>query len=392
MSRRLRVLFYIGTMHAGGAERQVVELIKHLDRNQFEPVLGLATKQGALLAEIPPDVPVHAFQMSESQGRRFGMGRLFRWKFLSRLLQHERIDVVYDRTFLATLDIGPATWVRKTPRISAVVADPRIQMDLYFPKRQFLWKRFAKRVYRSANLVLANSEGLRQQVLDYFQLPADQVRVLRNVLDTDRLDRMASERIDVDDAARFRLLTVGRIDQHKGHGDLLEAVRRLVHDHGQNEILWQIIGDGPTRVSLMEEVQRKNLINHVQWLGIQTNPYPYYRAANLFCLPSLTEGSPNVLLEALALGTPVISTDCPSGPRELLEQGRWGYLVPMQNPSALVEAILDRIVHPEAWLARATQAKPVIREQYAPALGVKHLEDLLREAAGKSASQSEPLA
>src|SRR4029079_13309835 len=115
---------------------------------------------------------------------------------------------------------------------------------------------------------------------------------------------------------------------------------------------------------LLAETQRLQLTSHVKWHGIVQNPYPYYRSADLFCLPSLTEGSPNVLIEALAVGTPVISTDCPSGPREILEDGRWGALVSMQSPPALAAALADRIANPATWLERAAQAKPVIRARY----------------------------
>lgn len=396
---RLRVLFYIATLDAGGAERQLLELLRHLDRARFDPILGLTTRQGPLLADVPPDVPIHAFQETPSGPRRFGLGRLARWRFLSNLLRQKRIDVVYDRTLQATLDTGPATWWRNTPRISAVVADPRIQMDLYFPRRQWLWRRFAQRVYRSASIVLANSQGLRRQVIDYFDLPPDHVRLLPNVLDASRLDRLAIDATEADSGKRkledeqtlsglrpsnqFRILTVGRIDEHKGHRDLLEAVRILVHDQGRSQLLWQIIGDGPTRVPLLAEIQRLNLGSHVEWLGVMTNPYPHYRAVNLFCLPSLTEGSPNVLLEALALGTPVVSTDCPSGPREILEDGRWGTLVPMQDPAAMAEVIAARMDHPNDGMDRAAHAKSVIRERYDVAPGVRKLENLLIEAAGQ---------
>ncbi len=390
MPHRLRVLFVIGTMGGGGAERQVLECLRNLDRLKFQPFLYLARRTGELLADVPADVPIDSFWDNFPRWQaRFcwltGSTRPVRWKHLARVLRDRRIDVIYDRTFLATLDAGPATWWRKTPRISAVVADPRIQLDLYFPRRQWLWRRFARRVYRTANIVLANSQGLRQRVIDYFDLPADHVRELPNMLDSARLDRLAATPQATGDAnrSRFRILTVGRIDEHKGHRDLLEAVRILVQDRNRPQILWQIIGDGPNRVPLLEEVQRLKLGPHVEWLGVMTNPYPCYRAADVFCLPSLTEGSPNVLLEALALGTPVVSTDCPSGPREILEDGRWGALVPVQNPSALAEAIAGRMDHPQDWIIRAAQAKPVIRKRYATESGVRRLEELLIEAAGR---------
>ncbi|MFO0920040.1 MAG: glycosyltransferase, partial [Planctomycetaceae bacterium] len=183
---------------------------------------------------------------------------------------------------------------------------------------------------------------------------------------------------------RFRILTVARIDRHKGHRDLLEAVRKVVQEYGRSELLWQIVGDGSERIALETEVQALGLADRVAFVGAVANPYPYYRAADLFCLPSLTEGLPNVLLEALALGAPVLSTDCQSGPREILEDGKWGTLVPVQDPAALAAAIEDRMANPEIWRERAQAAQPVIRKRYDAARGVRMLEEMLLEASSKT--------
>src|SRR4051812_921383 len=107
---RIRVLFVIGSMGGGGAERQVLEILKRLDRTRFEAVLYLANKQGELLPEVPPDVPVFAFWdgLPESRVRRIfrqlKLTRLMRQIYLAQVLRQQRIDVIYDRTYLATLD------------------------------------------------------------------------------------------------------------------------------------------------------------------------------------------------------------------------------------------------------------------------------------------------
>ncbi len=377
---RLRVLFYVATMDVGGAERQMLELLRRIDRTRFEPVLGLAVRQGPLLDEIPTDVPVQACQEAANESRA-GIGRLDRWRFLAKLLKRERIDVVFDQTFQATLDIGPAAWWQGTPRVSMIVADPQVQLDLYFPRRQWVWKRFSDWVYRTATIVLVNSEGLRRQVIASFGPRYQRTQVLPNVINLSRLDQLAAEPI-VPRPGRFRLLTVARIDRHKGHRDLLEAVRLLVVERGHRELLWQIVGDGAERSALETEVHRLRLTDHIEFLGSVGNPYPYYRAADLFCLPSLTEGLPNVLLEALALGAPVLSTDCKSGPREILEDGKWGTLVPVQDPKSLAAAIEDRMAHPDVWLEQARTAQPVIRERYDAGRGTRRLEEFLFTACG----------
>src|SRR5579885_3672760 len=134
---RLNVLCYIGSLEAGGAERQVIEILKHLDRDKFVPHLSLAHRQGALLNDVPGDVPIDCCTPSG------GSGKLTRWKRIRRLaqiLRKRRIDVVYDRTYLATLDAAAACRLRPTPRLSAAVADPAVQFTMYARSPKWLWK------------------------------------------------------------------------------------------------------------------------------------------------------------------------------------------------------------------------------------------------------------
>ncbi|HET6423205.1 MAG TPA: glycosyltransferase, partial [Planctomycetaceae bacterium] len=270
MTRRLRVLFYIGSMHAGGAERQVVEMLRHLNRERFEPMLALASREGSLLSEVPADVPLLAFADPDT-GRqpwsRWGVGFLRRSRWLSRLLRTQRCDVVYDRTYLATLDTAWACWSRGVPRISAAVADPRVQFEMYARRLPALRRRYGKWTYHTAAKVLANSAGLQQQMIDYWQLPPEQVLVQPNGLDFERIEQRSREQTIPKNPGEIRLLTVGRIDEDKGHIDLLNALEELVRRRGHRELKWQILGVGPCMETLRQEVAAKGLTSHVEFVG-----------------------------------------------------------------------------------------------------------------------------
>ncbi len=383
----LRILCYIGSLEAGGAERQVVEVLRHLDRSRFEPLLLLAHRRGSLLHDVPDDVPVLC-ATPELWFRVPGLTRWARlWRFAT-ILREQRIDVVYDRTYLAALDAAVACCWRRTPRLSAAVADPRVQFAMYARWPRWLWKRVSKWAYRSAQQVLANSEGLRQQLVDFWQLPAEQVVVQPNAYDFDRMDRLAAERLTPLATGRTILLTVGRIDADKGHRDFLTALRRLVHGRGRRELLWRIVGDGPDAAALKTQVEADGLGAQVEFLGVVPNPFPEYRAADLFCLPSRTEGLPNVLIEALACGTPVLSTDCPSGPREILQEGACGSLVPVGDAVAMADAIEDFCRDPEPWQDQARVGQASVRERFAATTTIRKLEALLMQAALACAAPS----
>jgi glycosyltransferase involved in cell wall biosynthesis len=373
MTERVRLLCYIGSLNAGGAERQVLEILHGLDRARFAPHLLLAHRSGPWLAEVPADVPL--FCCSDAAAPVAGkLARWRRWRYFAQLLRDLRIDLVYDRTYLATLDAAVACWLRPTPRMSAAVADPAVQFRLYARRPVFLWRALSRWAYHSANLVLANSEGLRRQLIAYWRLPPEQVVVQPNAVDFERLDRLAAEPCPFPPDGRFRLLTVGRIDDDKGHVDLLAALAELVQREGWRDWLWQVIGTGPRKTLLREQVAQNHLSEHVQFLGVVNNPFPYYRAADLFVLPSRTEGFPNVLLEALACGTPVIAADCDSGPRELLAHGRYGQLTPVRDPPALAAALREGRQQIERWRAAAAEGRAFVRKRFSRDRVLRQLE------------------
>lgn len=385
MNDRVRVLCYIGSLDAGGAERQVLDILHGLDRRRFMPHLLLAQRSGTWLPEVPDDVPV--FACTEPGEPPAGkLSRWSRWRRFAQVLHAQQIDLVYDRTYLATLDAAVACRWRPTPRISAAVADPAVQFRLYARAPRWLWRAVSRWAYHSADLVLANSEGLRQQLLEFWNLPPEHVVVQPNALDLERMTRLAAEPCPVPRDERFRLLTVGRLDDDKGHAQLLAALAELVHQDGWNDVLWQVIGSGPREAFLKAEATRLGLERSVQWLGVVANPFPFYQAADVFVLPSRTEGFPNVLLEALACGVPVISTDCPSGPRELLEGGRFGQLVPVGQPSALAQALREVRREYARWQAAAEAGRQLVRCRYARPIVVQQLETRMLEVLERASS------
>ncbi len=386
-TRRLRVLFVIGTMSGGGAERQVVEILRLIDRSRFEPLLYLATRTGELLASIPSDVPILAFRDESPETwmqrfvRRCKLSPVARYLHLAGVLRRERIDVIYDRTYRATLDAAGATWFRPTPRLSCCVIDPQPELEMHARRgRGLIWK-IARSAYRRASLVLANSVGLRGRVIDYFRLPPDHVVTCRNLLDLDRLDRLANEPLPMNLLSEpFLLVAAGRLHAQKGYHYLLEAIDELVNRR-QRQLRLVVLGTGELQSQLEEFVRDHGLQQHVTFAGFVANPLPWFRQANLFVLPSLFEGLPNSLLEAVACGTPALATDCPSGPSEILDEGRLGGLVAPADAGALADTIQAAMdCYPE-WQQRAVLARESVRQRYDASTGMRELETLIERVA-----------
>nr|WP_241878977.1 glycosyltransferase [Psychrobacter sp. PraFG1]UNK05619.1 glycosyltransferase [Psychrobacter sp. PraFG1] len=136
------------------------------------------------------------------------------------------------------------------------------------------------------------------------------------------------------------VLAVGRLTHQKDFATLIHAFKKVLKNKACNLI---ILGEGELRCELEKLIKDLNLQDNVQLPGFVNNPYAWMSKADLFVLSSIYEGFGNVLVEAMACGTPVVSTDCPSGPSEILENGRWGSLVPTNDPDSLAEAILKAL-------------------------------------------------
>ena len=369
-------------MGGGGAERQVVEILKHLDRSRFRPALYLAHRSGELLDEVPADVPIYSFWEGFAGTIRSKIHcvlrttGLVRWRHLARVLAKERIDIVYDRTYLATLDAAGACWFQPTARVSACVCDPEPELRSYARRLPLFARRFSRWAYSSASVVLANSAGLRRKLVEFYSLPDAHVRTLYNLVDFERLDHLAAEFVPDVPRDPFLIVTSGRLHPQKGQRFLLEAIRKLVHERGRSVRL-VVLGQGELESELRDFINLHKLEQHATLAGFVSNPLPWYKHAKLFVLPSLYEGLPNALIEAVACGTPVLATDCPSGPGEILDGGRCGRLIRPGDALALADAIADCMDHPAEWQALTETAFHHVRELCSLKTGLRQLEELL---------------
>jgi glycosyltransferase involved in cell wall biosynthesis len=354
-------------MEGGGSERQMAALIRNLDRSRFAPELFLLHRRGSLLETLPADLPIHCYDELAPPFYFNWPGRIRNTQIrcLRKLIVERRIDLVYDRALHMTQIAGPASDGLNISRVSTVVAAPMKDFENYEKRYRWLKRRLLARAYRSADKVLAVSRDLAAEIQRCYHIPSNQVQVLYSPIDQENILRQAAESNFVIDPpnVELRILCVGRISDSKGQRDLLEAAKIVLLERNRR-IAIHFVGDGPLRKQLQRETELLGLSEQIQFHGFAANPYPYFRKADLLCLPSLYEGLPNVVMEAMFLGVPVLATDCPTGPRELLGDQRYGTLVPVKNPSALADAIVDRIDNPSAWVERTQAAKAIATERH----------------------------
>ncbi|QDV50784.1 glycosyltransferase [Gimesia fumaroli] len=366
MTKKIRILFAIGSLGGGGAERVLLDQLARLDRDKFTPLLYLVSHSGSLLEELPKDVPVFAFASRNDTPRWNWPGRIHRQLVsdLASVIREQQVDLVFDHTFHMTLIAGPATRKTKTPRVSLIVCDP--EQDLTNSESRFLFfkKRLLQQAYQSADSVISVSEGVRQAAITYYDLDPALVQTIYNPINLERIDALYAQgdlRLDPD---KFHIVSCGRLHPQKGFGFLLEAAEKLIYQNGLTDLRFHILGEGPSREELQREIKQRQLSEFVVLEGFQDNPFQYYREAQLFCLPSLYEGFGLVLAEAMACRIPVLATDCPSGPAEILEHGKYGRLVPPANADALADQISDAVSNYEAWQSLVPEARKRVETMF----------------------------
>lgn len=215
-----------------------------------------------------------------------------------------------------------------------------------------------RRLYRHADAIIAVSHGVGENVVATTGVPASRVHTIAAGVG-EEVEALARENPGHPWFAPGEppvVLNVGRLVAQKDQATLLRAFAEVRRRRGARLL---VVGpDGPARRDLDRLVDELALRDCVQFHGFSPNPYAFMARADLFVLSSVTEGMPNALLEAMACGCPVVSTDCPSGPRELLEAGAYGRLVPTRDPTALAKAIaaaLDETPDPARMRARAAE-------------------------------------
>lgn len=328
----MRLLIFIPSYGSGGVERMVVNTARGLSARGVEVLFMTGNPNGPYLDNLPPEVRIIPFPKS---GWARQVLRLHRW------LRKHPVDWILAGK-LADGSVAVTAKRIGRHRVNVLLRPGTAVMERLRHRRW--WQRRLKlgrlrRVYRHANAIVANSEGVRANIAEAAGLPEQNIELIRNPVIVPEFHRLADKPLDdpwLRDGSIPTVIGVGALRRQKGFDNLIAAFATVRRERPCRLI---ILGEGNARETLEAQVRELGLLEDVRLPGFVPNPYPYIKHANVFVLSSWWEGSPNVLTEALALGVSVISTDCPSGPREILADGALAPLVPVGDVAALASAI-----------------------------------------------------
>jgi glycosyltransferase involved in cell wall biosynthesis len=339
MAEKKRVAIFIAFSGQGGVERMITNLARGMIDAGVAVDMVLIKARGEHIKAIPAEARVFRLKSKHTATSLLELIRYLRNERPDALLavKHRAIKTAVLARRLAGLDIPLAGRLGTT--VSAA-------LEGRGALKQWLWYRAMRSSYRHVDTIVAVSQGVADDVHAITGLSAERPRVIRNPVITPELFQQAAEPLDhpwFSDSDIPVILGAGRLTRQKDFPTLLRAFA-LVRQ--QRPCRLMVLGEGNDRAKLEQLAGELGISDDVEMPGFVVNPFKFIARASLFVLSSLWEGSPNSLTEALALGTPVVSTDCPSGPKELLAGGRYGPLVQMGDHQAMAEAIIAILAQP----------------------------------------------
>lgn len=340
----MRILFVLPRMVSGGVERITLTLAAQFIAAGHDCRLALRRCHGELLDEARALMPVSELapaSMLQFVPALVGTIRDYRPTHVITAFS----DIAALSWLALRLAGSTAAFVHGVHNTHAAVTAPPGAAGRVMHR---LNNQFAAFVYRHADVIVAVSEGVRQEILREFRAAPDRVTTIYNpVLRKD--DMVTDSRPGTDPSSELRMVAVGRLARQKGFDILIEALARIGLERPWHMDIW---GEGPERDSLQTLIRQYGLEGRVSLRGYTATPLSVMQSADIYLLPSRHEGLPTTLIEALATGPQIIAADCPHGPKEILEDGRLGQLVPPENPTALAKAI-ERVAEGKMNVSRA---------------------------------------
>lgn len=345
-----RLALFLPAMYGGGAERIMLNLAHGIAQRGFTVDLVVGISDGPLLEQVPDCINLVELGASRSI---YALPALLRYlrevKPYAMLTALNRVNLM-------------AVWARRLtgyPTRLVITEHNTLSVGTKNTKmlREKMYPLLANLFYPWADGIIGVSQGVSDDLAETAHIDHARIDVIYNPVITEEMKQKAEAVLDhpwIGPNEPPVLLAIGRLSEQKNFALLLEAFHKLRQDRTARLI---ILGEGPKRAELEQQIADLDIVDDVSLPGWVENPYAYMVQTDALVLSSNWEGLPTVLIEALYCKTNIISTDCPSGPQEVLAGGQYGQIVPMDDAAALADAMATAL--------DGNGPKPTI-ESYAP--------------------------
>lgn len=335
-----RILCVLPQVTGGGAERFFLTFLHKIDRSKYEPVVALVRQGGGFDHEIPDDIKIHVLTAEGFSTKVLAaLGTLRYTLALAKIIRATKPDAIVSFGSLLNGTVALAAHRIKYPYpVVLIEAIHESSEILHHSGLEKLSRTlFLRWTYPLATGIVAVSEDVATDLRTNFNIKQG-LHVIHYGIDLEQIRLLAKEPVNHPWLCTPRqgsvIVACGRLVSQKGFSVLISAISKVSDD-----VKLILIGDGEGKLSLERQIQQLGLHKRVDLVGYDRNPYRYIAKADIFVMPSLWEGLPIVLLEALALGIPIIASNCPTGPRITLNEGKCGILVPPRDCNALSKSI-----------------------------------------------------
>ena len=332
MNSHRDISLYVQTLQGGGAEKMVVLVANALAERGYKVDLVVANMNGPYVNLVSKKVVT-----IELGTRGTAYSALALWKYLRKAKPPVLFSTMTNANItalLARIFFKHELWL--------VISERSITSNKILGKaslKKFLTGFLMKKLYPNADSIVAISKGVENDLIENFNIPAAKIRVIYNMIEETTIEGHSSElykQIFCEEKNSPLFIAVGRLVDVKNYPLLIEAFAKI-RIRCKCKLL--ILGDGPEKEKIEELVNKAGLSDDVVLLGFVDNPRQYMQIADVLVLTSKWEGFGNVIIEAMSVGIQVVATNCESGPGEILENGKWGRLVPLDDSEALALAM-----------------------------------------------------
>ena len=354
-------------LKAGGTERQARYIARHLRSAGHQVTFVVAEEKGIFAGEVDGETLFLNVPFNKTAAPLL----VYR---LAKTITDQNFDLLLSRAWNTNMVAAAAGLLTRVPYVLFLSgpSNRRGQPWLKLLVEGFFLRRAAR--------ILSVSEGAKENCVQAYDLPRFLIKVVHNGIEVDEIQQLADaggENVRYFCEDHLNVVFVGRINHRKGLDIFLRALRQvkgtLPHVKG-----WVVgTGDVETYRQLANDL---NVQEQVEFLGEKENPFPEMKQADIFVLPSRSEGFPNVLLEAMALGRPVLAANCETGPDEILD-GKNGKLFPVEDAEALANNIEELSGREEERRAMGARAQKTVSQGFRLDAQLSKIEDVLRQAA-----------
>lgn len=355
-----KLLFVLPSNTIGGAERATYNILRNI--TQIEPILFTHDALKPLFADL--GINIYFFEDFGCHGIGPTLRNILSYlTAIKKAVQLDNPSIIFGMMHHASLYV---TLLKDLHYCKAkTVSSARGHATAYFkatPGRNYRAKLILHYYSRRANSIIVPSECIKEDLIAHFGARGERVIVIPNGIDLNWVKSLAREDIEITKDCPW-IITSCRLDPGKNLYLLFDAFSDVIKN---TKCKLLVLGDGILREPLNQWIREKGYNEDILLLGFQKNPFKYISKSDVFVLSSLYEGFPNVIVEAMALGIPIISTDCPSGPREIIGHEGNGFLVPIGDHKKMADHIL-RILNNRTLREKLSKAG-MRRAEFFPAL------------------------